>query len=50
VYGYPLELAAPVAIATVRDAPTGVADVRFVLFDRASYDAFERARTELSEM
>jgi O-acetyl-ADP-ribose deacetylase (regulator of RNase III) len=48
VYGYPLELAAPVAIATVRDAPTGVADVRFVLFDRASYEAFERALRELS--
>ncbi len=43
VYGYPLELAAPVAINAVMSAKTGVTDVRFVLFDRASFEAFERA-------
>lgn len=43
VYGYPLEEAAPVAIAAVKGATTRVEDVRFVLFDEASYDAFERA-------
>jgi O-acetyl-ADP-ribose deacetylase (regulator of RNase III) len=43
VYGYPIEEAAPVAIATVRDAATDVEVVRFVLFDRATHDAFERA-------
>ena len=43
VYGYPLELAAPVAIGAVRDADTRVGQVRFVLFDRAAYEAFERA-------
>lgn len=43
VYGYPLEEAAPVAIEAVRSARTGVEEVRFVLFDRAAYEAFERA-------
>jgi O-acetyl-ADP-ribose deacetylase (regulator of RNase III) len=43
VYGYPLELAAPVAIGAVRAAGTRVEEVRFVLFDERSYEAFERA-------
>jgi O-acetyl-ADP-ribose deacetylase (regulator of RNase III) len=43
VYGYPLELAAPVAIAAVESAATQVAEIRFVLFDRPGYAAFERA-------
>lgn len=43
VYGYPLEAAAPVAIRAVKEADTWVEEVRFVLFDRAAYDAFERA-------
>jgi O-acetyl-ADP-ribose deacetylase (regulator of RNase III) len=43
VYGYPLEEAAPVAIAAVRGADTGVQEVRFVLFDADSYRAFEDA-------
>jgi O-acetyl-ADP-ribose deacetylase (regulator of RNase III) len=43
VYGYPLELAAPVAVRAVKEADTNVEVVRFVLFDRASYEAFERA-------
>jgi O-acetyl-ADP-ribose deacetylase (regulator of RNase III) len=43
VYGYPLELAAPVAIAAVRDADTKVEEVRFVLFGEDAYRAFERA-------
>lgn len=43
VYGYPLDLAAPVAIAAVRGADTQVAEVRFVLFDEEAYGAFERA-------
>ncbi|HEX2482910.1 MAG TPA: O-acetyl-ADP-ribose deacetylase [Methylomirabilota bacterium] len=42
-YGYPLDLAAPVAIAAVEGARTRVAEVRFVLFDRPGYRAFERA-------
>jgi O-acetyl-ADP-ribose deacetylase (regulator of RNase III) len=43
VYGYPLERAAPVAIGAVRDATTTVEEVRFVLFDDAAYEAFDRA-------
>ena len=43
VYGYPLEEAAPVAIASVRGADTAVREARFVLFGRAAFDAFERA-------
>jgi O-acetyl-ADP-ribose deacetylase (regulator of RNase III) len=46
VYGYPLELAAPVAIRAVTSAQTTVTDVRFVLFDQRSFDAFERALAE----
>jgi O-acetyl-ADP-ribose deacetylase (regulator of RNase III) len=43
VYGYPLELAAPVAIQAVRSAEARVEEVRFVLFSRESYEAFDRA-------
>jgi O-acetyl-ADP-ribose deacetylase (regulator of RNase III) len=43
VYGYPLEQAAPVAIATVATADTKVDEVRFVLFDPGSLDAFQAA-------
>src|ERR671937_504721 len=43
IYGYPLELAAPAAIGAVRDANTAVEEVRFVLFGRDAYEAFERA-------
>ena len=46
VYGYPLDLAAPVAIGTVGAAATRVAEVRFVLFDSPAYEAFERALAE----
>jgi O-acetyl-ADP-ribose deacetylase (regulator of RNase III) len=43
VYGYPLELAAPVAIGAVRRSDADVDEVRFVLFDDEALDAFERA-------
>jgi O-acetyl-ADP-ribose deacetylase (regulator of RNase III) len=43
VYGYPLEEAAPVAISAVRGADTRVAEVRFVLFGREAFEAFEHA-------
>jgi O-acetyl-ADP-ribose deacetylase (regulator of RNase III) len=48
VYGYPVEEAAPVAIRAVRNADTQVAEVRFVLFDEASFRAFERALQDLA--
>jgi O-acetyl-ADP-ribose deacetylase (regulator of RNase III) len=43
VYGYPLGEAAPVAVRAVRGAETQVEEVRFVLFDEAAHDAFDRA-------
>jgi O-acetyl-ADP-ribose deacetylase (regulator of RNase III) len=43
VYGYPVELAAPEAIRAVVDADAAVEEVRFVLFDEATFDAFARA-------
>jgi O-acetyl-ADP-ribose deacetylase len=43
VYGYPVEEAAPVAVRAVRGADTRVDEVRFVLFDDATHDAFDRA-------
>lgn len=43
IYGYPLEEAAPVAIAAVLGATTKVTEVRFVLFDDRSLAAFETA-------
>ena len=43
VYGYPLHEAAPVAIEAVRTADTAVQEVRFVLFGRDAFVAFERA-------
>ena len=44
VYGYPVELAAPVAIATVREAQRSPVElVGFVLFSQEHLDVFERA-------
>jgi O-acetyl-ADP-ribose deacetylase (regulator of RNase III) len=43
VFGYPVEEAAPVAIRAVREARTQVEEVRFVLFDPGTYEAFRRA-------
>ncbi|MEV5126208.1 O-acetyl-ADP-ribose deacetylase [Streptomyces decoyicus] len=40
VYGWPMEDAARIAVATVRDAETAVEEVRFVLFDEQAYAAF----------
>jgi O-acetyl-ADP-ribose deacetylase (regulator of RNase III) len=46
VYGYPVEEAAPIAVESVRSADTRVEEVRFVLFDEATLDAFRRAAGE----
>ena len=46
VYRYPLEEAATIAVGAVRNATTAVEEVRFVLFDPAAHDAFDRALWE----
>jgi O-acetyl-ADP-ribose deacetylase (regulator of RNase III) len=46
VFGYPLEAATSIAVATVRDhadLPGSVNQIRFVCFDAATYAAYERA-------
>jgi O-acetyl-ADP-ribose deacetylase (regulator of RNase III) len=43
IYGYPVELAAPVAIAAVGSSETRVEELRFVLFDAGTLGAFEAA-------
>jgi O-acetyl-ADP-ribose deacetylase (regulator of RNase III) len=43
IYGYPVDEAAPIAVATVRSTPTAVQEVRFVLFDEPAYAAFTAA-------
>jgi O-acetyl-ADP-ribose deacetylase (regulator of RNase III) len=43
IYGWPLESAARIAVDTVRNTPTRVDEVRFVLFSQDVYDAFARA-------
>lgn len=46
IFGYPVELAAPVALAAVAEAvsrASNVRDVRFVLFDQPTFDAYSKA-------
>jgi O-acetyl-ADP-ribose deacetylase (regulator of RNase III) len=43
IYGWPVEDAARIAVTTVRDTPTGIAEARFVLFTPDVLAAFERA-------
>jgi O-acetyl-ADP-ribose deacetylase len=45
IYGYPVDEAAGIAIQAVRGADTRVEEVRFVLFGRDAFEAFERAIT-----
>ncbi|MFG3008897.1 O-acetyl-ADP-ribose deacetylase [Streptomyces cinerochromogenes] len=42
VYRWPMDDAARIAVETVRNTPTAVEEVRFVLFDDRAYDAFAR--------
>ncbi|AWT46309.1 MULTISPECIES: O-acetyl-ADP-ribose deacetylase [Streptomyces] len=46
VYRWPMEDAARIAVETVRNTPTRVEEVRFVLFDDRAYDAFARQTGE----
>ncbi|GAA1900324.1 O-acetyl-ADP-ribose deacetylase [Streptantibioticus ferralitis] len=43
IYGWPMDDGARIAVRTVREADTSVAEVRFVLFDDAAYRAFADA-------
>jgi O-acetyl-ADP-ribose deacetylase len=50
-YGYPLFLAAPVALRAVAQTLVrhpGIEEVRFVLFDQRTYDAYREALTALA--
>lgn len=50
IYGYPLELAAPVALRAITDALAGaehVHDVTMVLFDPRTHSAYERAAARI---
>ncbi|MFE1035940.1 O-acetyl-ADP-ribose deacetylase [Streptomyces sp. NPDC058807] len=42
VYRWPMDVAARIAVDTVRHTPTAVEEVRFVLFDDRAYEAFSR--------
>lgn len=43
IFGWPVDDAARIAVATVRVTPTAVTQVRFVLFDETALAAFDRA-------
>lgn len=47
IYGYPIELAAPVALHTVTSTSTGVEHVVFAMFGAAEFGAFNRALSAL---
>jgi O-acetyl-ADP-ribose deacetylase len=40
IFGYPLEAATDIAVATVRDTPSGVDEVRFVCFDEGTLTVY----------
>jgi O-acetyl-ADP-ribose deacetylase len=51
IYGYPVALAAPLALGVARDfalANPAFAEIRFVLFGADSFAAFERALADLT--
>jgi len=47
VYGWPMDSAARIALQTVRETATSVAEIRFVLFDARALNVFERIGAEL---
>ena len=42
VYGYPIEVAAAISVATIRATPTNVSEVRFVAFNQQTLDAYSK--------
>jgi O-acetyl-ADP-ribose deacetylase len=52
IFGYPVELAAPVALRAVAEALAAsqhVNDVRFVLFDKNTFDAYSEAARAITQ-
>lgn len=49
IYGYPADLAAPIALSSAADADTQVSVVRFVLFDEETYGIFRAAGIPFAE-
>lgn len=47
VYGWPMDSAARIALRTVRETVTSVAEIRFVLFDERALNVFERIGADL---
>lgn len=51
-YGYPLELAAPVALRAIveflKNEESGIKEIRIVLFDRRAYEIYEKALHDLT--
>jgi O-acetyl-ADP-ribose deacetylase (regulator of RNase III) len=47
IYGWPIDSAADIAVRTVRRTASGLEEARFVLFNDAAYDAFERALSRI---
>ena len=43
VYGFPPDLAAQIAVTTIRATPTNVERIRLVAFDTATHDLLESA-------
>jgi O-acetyl-ADP-ribose deacetylase (regulator of RNase III) len=51
IFGYPVGLAAPIAVEAVAEALQAskhVTDVRFVLFDQATFDVYSRAAANIT--
>jgi O-acetyl-ADP-ribose deacetylase (regulator of RNase III) len=46
IFGYPLEPATAIAVATCREAPSPIDLVRFICFDEATLAVYERALAE----
>jgi O-acetyl-ADP-ribose deacetylase len=46
IYGYPVDQAAHVAVDTLRNTPTSVAEVRLMCFNDEAWDAYQAALGE----
>jgi O-acetyl-ADP-ribose deacetylase len=48
IFGYPIQAAAHIAVATVSSTPTSVTTIRFVCFDTENWDAYESVLATLN--